>query len=230
MPQVVVEEVAQTARRLQLGHVGVQIHAIDAADFERDVVTDNVGDVGRHQNLLLEIPVMVLLAEDTGHAIGPNVVFSQTAAQRPQSEGSPEVEGADASRPLPHGQWCPSLSWRFEAKLRCQPVVKVWTGCYSLSEPLLIRSLARIDPPYYTRAHGDGNPTQATTTTRAVGRRGRLADDGGASVLSAGERAAGRPPLRSVRRGRVPGVLRRHDGPPQSDAGHLFPSAVGRLL
>jgi hypothetical protein len=69
-----VEEVAQAAGRLELWHVGVQIHAIDAPDFERHVVTDNVGDVGRHQNLLAEIPVMVLLTEDAGHVIGPNIV------------------------------------------------------------------------------------------------------------------------------------------------------------
>jgi hypothetical protein len=33
---------------------------------------------------------MVLPAEDTGHVIGPDIVFTQTAAQRPRSEGSPE--------------------------------------------------------------------------------------------------------------------------------------------
>jgi len=68
----------------------MQIQPVDAANLERDVVTDNVGDVGRHQNLLVEIPVMVLLTEDTGYVIGPNIVVSRTAAQRPQSEGSPE--------------------------------------------------------------------------------------------------------------------------------------------
>jgi hypothetical protein len=30
----------------------VQIHAVDTSDFKRDVVTDNVGDVGRHSDLL----------------------------------------------------------------------------------------------------------------------------------------------------------------------------------
>ena len=34
MTQVVVEEVAEPAGRLQLGHVGVQIQPIDAADFQ----------------------------------------------------------------------------------------------------------------------------------------------------------------------------------------------------
>ena len=128
MPQVVVEEVAQAAGRLELGHVGVQIDPVDAPDFERDVVTDNVGDVGHHQNLLAETPVMVLLTEDTGHVIGPNIVVTQTAAQRPRFEGSPEAEGAEALRSSPHIQRCPGLTRRFEAKLRCQPVVKVSHG------------------------------------------------------------------------------------------------------
>jgi hypothetical protein len=47
-----VEEIAQAAGRLQLGHIGVQIQAIDTADRERYVLADNVGDVGRHQILL----------------------------------------------------------------------------------------------------------------------------------------------------------------------------------
>ena len=80
MSQMVVQEVAQAAGRLELGHVGVQVQAIDAPDFERHVLTDNVGDVGRHRNLLAGSPMMVLLTEDTGQLIGPNI---QTAAQRP---------------------------------------------------------------------------------------------------------------------------------------------------
>ena len=71
MSQVVVEEIAQPAGRLELGHVSMQVETIDAPHFERHVVTDNVSDVGRHQNLLPEIPVMVLLTEDTGHRSGP---------------------------------------------------------------------------------------------------------------------------------------------------------------
>jgi hypothetical protein len=50
--EIVVEEVAQAAGRLELGHIGVQIHAVNAPDLERHVVTDNVGDVGRHRDLL----------------------------------------------------------------------------------------------------------------------------------------------------------------------------------
>jgi hypothetical protein len=106
MAQVVVEEMAQTAGCLELGHVGVQVEAIDAPHFERDVVTDNVGDVGRHQNLLREIPVMVLLTEDTGHVIGPT--SNGRAAAAP--EGSPEREAAVASRCLPSAQRSRDLS------------------------------------------------------------------------------------------------------------------------
>jgi len=43
------------------------------------MVTDNVGDVGHHRNLLAEIPEMVLLRKDAGLTTGPNI---QTA-QRP---------------------------------------------------------------------------------------------------------------------------------------------------
>jgi hypothetical protein len=42
VPQMVMEEVAQPARGLELGHVRVQIQPIETADFQRDVVTDNV--------------------------------------------------------------------------------------------------------------------------------------------------------------------------------------------
>jgi hypothetical protein len=83
MTQVVVEEVAQATGRLELGHVRVQINAVDAPNLERDVLTDNVGDVGRHQNLLAEIPVMVLLTEDTSHVIGPNI-NGRAAAEYPK--------------------------------------------------------------------------------------------------------------------------------------------------
>ena len=54
------------------------------------MVTDNVGDVGRHQNLLAEIPVMVLLTEDAGHVIGPNIVLPKRPRSGRKTEGSPE--------------------------------------------------------------------------------------------------------------------------------------------
>ena len=40
--QIVVEEVAQAAGCLELGHVRVQIQPVEAPDLEGDVVTDNV--------------------------------------------------------------------------------------------------------------------------------------------------------------------------------------------
>jgi hypothetical protein len=50
--EMVVQEVAQAAGRLELGHVGVQIQTVDTLDFERHVLTDNRVDVGRHRILL----------------------------------------------------------------------------------------------------------------------------------------------------------------------------------
>src|SRR5262245_37163345 len=58
--EVVVEEVAQAPGRLEPGHVGVQIDPVDTPDLQRDVVTDNVGDVGRHRDLLGRSPMKVL--------------------------------------------------------------------------------------------------------------------------------------------------------------------------
>ena len=49
---MVVQEVAQAAGRLELGHVGVQIQTVDAANLERHVLADNRVDVGRHRTLL----------------------------------------------------------------------------------------------------------------------------------------------------------------------------------
>jgi hypothetical protein len=89
--EVVVQEVAQAAERLELGHVGVQIHAVNTPDLKRHVVTDNTGDVGRHSDLLGgRSPMKVLQLEYAGRFAGPNIVFYQAAAQRPPSEGSPE--------------------------------------------------------------------------------------------------------------------------------------------
>jgi hypothetical protein len=95
MPQVVVEEVAETARRLQLGHVGVQIRD-RCSGLRACVLADNGVDVGRHRDLLGR-------KSDQGSPVGARRAlpraqhrFSQTAAQRPRSEGSPGVEGAEA--------------------------------------------------------------------------------------------------------------------------------------
>jgi hypothetical protein len=52
VPEIVAEEVAEAPRSLELRHVGVQIQSIETADLQRDVMADNVGDVGRHRDLL----------------------------------------------------------------------------------------------------------------------------------------------------------------------------------
>ena len=49
IPEMIVEEVAQATGRLERGHVGVQIQAVDTPDRKRHVLADNVGDVGRHR-------------------------------------------------------------------------------------------------------------------------------------------------------------------------------------
>src|SRR5437762_3178835 len=85
------------------------------------MVTDNVGDVGRHQNLLVEIPVMVLLTEDTGQCDRSQ---HQTAAQRPTSEGSPESRRSAALVRVNSWLMERRSSRRFEAKLRCEPLSK----------------------------------------------------------------------------------------------------------
>jgi hypothetical protein len=68
--------------------------------------------------------VMVLLTEDTGHVIGPNIKRLRSGDHRRFAGG----RWSRVARLSPHGQGSTSLSWRFEAKLRCQPVVKVATG------------------------------------------------------------------------------------------------------
>jgi hypothetical protein len=47
----VMKEVAQAAGCLELGHVGMQVEPVDTAHRERDVLADNVRDVGRHRTL-----------------------------------------------------------------------------------------------------------------------------------------------------------------------------------
>src|SRR3970040_2410187 len=49
---VIAFEVAQPARRLQLGHIGVQVKAIETANGQGHVVANKLVDVG-HQRLLL---------------------------------------------------------------------------------------------------------------------------------------------------------------------------------
>jgi hypothetical protein len=86
---MVPQEVAQAAGCLQLRHVGMQIQAIDATDREGHVLADNVGDVGCDQNLLAEIPVMVLLTKDADAGIGPNI-NSDASPQTDPPQRSPQ--------------------------------------------------------------------------------------------------------------------------------------------
>ena len=51
MAQVIAEEVAQAAGRLQLRHVGVQIEAVETANGQGHVVANKLVDVG-HRRLL----------------------------------------------------------------------------------------------------------------------------------------------------------------------------------
>lgn len=44
MTAVVPEEADHTALRLQLGHVGVEVHAVDALDLQGDVLVEDLGD------------------------------------------------------------------------------------------------------------------------------------------------------------------------------------------
>src|SRR4029453_9254376 len=92
------------------------------------------------------------------------------------------------------------------------------------------RGIDRIDPTSYTVAHGNGHSTQATASAWPLDRRRRSADDGRASILPTRERDARGAGVRRVRRADVPVVLRRDDGPSPSDARHVLPAVVGRLL
>src|SRR5262249_53734860 len=66
------------------------------------MVTDHVGDVGRHRNLRPEIPVMVLLRKNAGVHTGPNI--NGRAAAEP--EGSPEpVITTGVSHPPRRCEW-----------------------------------------------------------------------------------------------------------------------------
>ena len=73
LSKVIVEEVAQATRCLELGHIGMQVEPVDTAHRERDVLADNVCDVGRHRASLVGRSMMVLRKEDAGVRIGPNI-------------------------------------------------------------------------------------------------------------------------------------------------------------
>src|SRR6059036_3046860 len=63
----------------------------------------------------------VLQSEDADLWTGPNIVFvTQTAAERPSPEGSPESRRSRSVATCATVQRRRGLTWRFEAKLRCQ--------------------------------------------------------------------------------------------------------------
>jgi hypothetical protein len=117
--EIITQEVAEAAGRLQLGHVRVQIQPVEAPHFERDVVTDNIGDVGRHRTLLGGKVDDGTPPGARRSCIGPNI-------KRPRSGRTLKVrrnpEGAETERPQRASRWSRTLTRRFEAKLHCWPV------------------------------------------------------------------------------------------------------------
>jgi hypothetical protein len=91
-----------------------------------------------------------------------------------------------------------------------------------------IRSLARIDPLYYSGAHGHGYSRRRAIAL--VDRHGGLAAVAGPSVLRPTECVAGRPRLRSVRREAMPALLPLGHGPAEPVSRTLLPVAVARLF
>ena len=73
MPQMIAQEVAQAARCLKLGHVALQVDAIEAPHRQCHVIPDNAVDVGRHQTLLGRKVDDGTPREHAGHCIGPNI-------------------------------------------------------------------------------------------------------------------------------------------------------------
>ena len=86
-----------------------------------------------------------------------------------------------------------------------------------------------IDLVFYTGGHVDGDDSRRRVSTVHVGVDGGPAAGRGASVLRAAEPNSDRGRLRCIRRRAVCAVLRA-DGPAESGAGPLFPSAAGRVL
>ncbi len=91
-------------------------------------------------------------------------------------------------------------------------------------------ALDRLDRVPYTGRHGDGQETGGSTAVADVGDHGGPSDERRASLLRASEPGPGGGRLRRLRRGTVRGVLRCADGPAESTAGPVFPSAVHRLF
>ena len=83
--------------------MGVEMHAVDAADLERHVLPDNGVNgmaVGHHRKLLPEIPVMGLLGRRFGparHLLCDRASKTHSAASRP----SPRTLAGGRSHPEP---------------------------------------------------------------------------------------------------------------------------------
>ena len=94
-------------------------HRRGAGRFERDVVTDNVGDVRCHRNLLAEIPVMVLLTKDAGRCTGPNITPPRSGHDlKVRRCWGWEALAIDFASPR---RWSSALTRRFEAKIQRVP-------------------------------------------------------------------------------------------------------------
>ena len=97
MSEMVAQKVAESAGRLELGHVALHMEAIEAADTQGHVIRDNGLDVGRHQILLGRKIDDGTRQEHTDDGIGPNII----------SEASPQTRRLAYS----------AFTRRFEAKL-----------------------------------------------------------------------------------------------------------------
>ena len=81
MSEMVAQKVAKPSGGLQLGHVPLQIDAIQAPYGKRDVIPDNGLDVGRHSILLGGKIEDGTLHENVDARIGPNIL-SEAAPHR----------------------------------------------------------------------------------------------------------------------------------------------------
>ena len=91
-----------------------------------------------------------------------------------------------------------------------------------------VEGIDKVDPVYYTVAHGDGYSRERAIVV--VGRGRGTAEVARPSVLHAAECAARRARLRSVCRRPVPRVLRAGHGPTELGAWPVFSAATGGLL
>src|SRR5712691_419644 len=89
-------------------------------------MADNIGDVGCHRASLAGSPMKVLHLEHTGLRTGPDIVFFPNGRAAAEPRRFAEVGRRVDATCHPAVSTERSLTRRFEAKLRCQPVVKGW--------------------------------------------------------------------------------------------------------